>query len=76
MKIAVIVHPGNKRPRIEKDLFGQLHVYVKEPPLEGKANFAVIQSLADHFNVSRSQIVLKSGHKSKIKIFEIEGGEF
>ena len=71
MKLAVIVHPNNKRPRIEKDLFGQIHVYVKEPPLDGKANLAVIESLADYFHIAKSLIEFKSGHKSKIKIFEL-----
>lgn len=48
MKISVITHPNNKRPRVEEDLTGQLHVYVSAPPLEGKANAAVINALTDH----------------------------
>lgn len=71
MKISVIVHPNSKKPRIEKDLLGTLHVYVKDPPLDGKANQAVIEALAEHFRVSKSQIKLLSGFKSKIKVLEI-----
>ncbi len=71
MKITVIAHPNAKRPRIEKDLLGTLHVYVNAPPLEGKANRAVEEALAKHFNVKISQIELISGHKSKNKTFEI-----
>ncbi|KKP80897.1 MAG: hypothetical protein UR81_C0013G0023 [Candidatus Levybacteria bacterium GW2011_GWB1_35_5] len=71
MKITVIAHPNAKRPRIEKDLLGTIHVYVKEPPLEGKANNAIINALENHFNVKRSNIILTNGDKSKNKTFEI-----
>lgn len=71
MKISVIVHPNAKKARIEKDLLDMLHVYVNEPPLGGQANQAVIESLAKHFGVKRNQVFLESGHKTKIKIFDI-----
>jgi uncharacterized protein YggU (UPF0235/DUF167 family) len=71
MKIKVITHPNSRHPRIEKDLLGDLNVYVHEPPLEGKANSAVAHALAKHFNVPNSFIILVKGEKSKIKIFEI-----
>lgn len=71
MKITVIAHPNAKKPRIEKDLLGTLHVYVNQPPLEGKANRAVIEALADYFKVKRNAVILLSGEKSKNKIFEI-----
>lgn len=71
MKIAIIAHPNAKRPRIEKDLLGTLHVYVNAPPLEGKANRAIEEALADHFKVKRTQVDLISGQKSKNKLFEI-----
>lgn len=71
MIITIIVHPNSKKPRIEKDLLGSLHVYVNQPPLEGKANKAVIESLAEHFKVSKSRIALVRGEKSKLKTFEV-----
>jgi hypothetical protein len=72
VKVAIITHPNSKKPRIEKDLLGSLHVYVSEPPLEGKANQAVIKSLAEYFKVKKNQVRLLSGEKSKNKIVEIE----
>jgi uncharacterized protein (TIGR00251 family) len=69
MKISVIAHPNAKRPRIEKDLLDTLHVYVSEPPLEGKANKAVIEALAEYFHTKKSQVILLSGEKSKNKNF-------
>ena len=71
MKIKVTAHPNAKKPRVEKDLLGTLHVYVNAPPLEGKANKAVIQMLSEYFNVSKGKITLASGAKSKHKTFSI-----
>jgi hypothetical protein len=71
MKLSIIAHPNAKRPRIEKDLLGTLHVYVSQPPLEGKANQAVIEALAKYFQVKKSQVLLVSGERSKNKTFEV-----
>ena len=71
LKISVTVHPNSRKPRIEKDLFGALHVYVSAPPLEGKANSAAIESLANYLEVKKSHVVLLSGHTSKYKLFSI-----
>ena len=71
MKLSIIAHPNTKNPRIEKDLLGATHVYVNNPPLEGKANRAVVEALAKHFEVSRGKVILLWGEKSKNKVFEI-----
>lgn len=71
MKITIIVHPNSKKARIEKDLFDSIHVYVNEPPLEGKANQATIEALAEYYRTSKSKVKLISGDKSKHKLFEI-----
>jgi len=71
VKISVVAHPNSKKPRLVKDLLGTLHVYVSQPPLEGKANNAVIETLAEYFSVKKSNVVLISGEKSKHKVFEI-----
>ncbi len=46
-------------------------VCVKEPALEGKANNAVIEELAKHYDVPKSSVKLKSGVSSKYKLFTI-----
>jgi len=71
MNISVIAHPNAKNPRIEKDLLNVLHVYVHAPPLEGKANTAVIEALVDYFKTKKSNLLFLRGQKSKIKTFEI-----
>jgi uncharacterized protein len=71
VKVVVIAHPNSKRPRVEKDMLEALHVYVSKPPLEGKANRALIESLAKYFKVNKNSVMLLSGEKSKNKVFEI-----
>jgi uncharacterized protein YggU (UPF0235/DUF167 family) len=71
MKLTVFAHPNSKKPRVEKDLFGSLHVYVNQPPLEGKANRAVIEALAGYLKIAKSKISLVRGEKSKQKTFAI-----
>ena len=71
MKITIIAHPNSKKPRVEKDLLETIHVYISEPPLEGKANNAIRESLAKYFSIKKSSVLLISGKKSKNKVFEI-----
>lgn len=59
---------GFNNDREDKVLY---KVFVKEEPIDGKANNAVIRVLADYFNVPKSLIHLISGHTYKQKIFEV-----
>jgi len=72
MKIFVKVKPSSKEDKIEKISETNFVVAVKAPPIQGKANRAVISALADYFNIPRSQIKLALGATGKNKIFEID----
>lgn len=71
MKIAVKVHPHSKKPHINKDATGTLNVYVTQPAIDNQANIAVIDALAQYFQIKKSAVQLITGTKSKIKMFEI-----
>lgn len=71
MKIAVVVHPNSKKPRIEEDLMKVLHVYVSAPPLNGKANREVVEVLAKYFKTKKSNVFLIRGERIKHKVFKI-----
>lgn len=71
MKVNIIAHTNAKTPRIDGDLLGTLHVYVNEPPIDGRANAAITTLLAKYLNVNRPQVIMVSGEKSKNKTFEI-----
>ena len=71
MKIEVLVKPRSSREKVEETGVNQYTVWVHEPPIENKANLAVIALLARHLNVSKSQISLFKGSKGKHKVFEV-----
>ena len=70
-KITIIAHPSTKKPRVEKDMLGALHIYVREPALEGRANGAMRKALADYMQVKENQLMLISGAKKKQKTYAI-----
>ena len=50
----------------------QITIGIKSKPIKGEANKEIIKKLAKHFGVSMSLIQIKSGHKSKQKIIQIQ----
>jgi uncharacterized protein len=50
----------------------QITIGIKSKPSNGEANKEIIKKLAKHFKTSTSLIQIKSGHKSKHKIIQIQ----
>lgn len=73
MKIEVRVKPGARQPEVEKQADGSFLVKVKERATEGRANEAVVEALAEYFDVPKSRVAILRGHKSRIKIIELTG---
>jgi len=65
------VHPNTKSRRVEKDLLGNLHVYVNQPPIEGRANKVVVEMLAEYFGKRKSSVRIVGGERAKVKLIEI-----
>ncbi|MDD4989757.1 MAG: DUF167 domain-containing protein [Candidatus Pacebacteria bacterium] len=71
MKIQVKVKTKAKKELVEKVKENSFLVSVKELPLEGKANAAVVKALARYFKIPQVRVLITSGHKSKQKIVEV-----
>ena len=71
MLIKVKVFPASKEEKIIKKKEDSFEVKVKEKPIRGEANRAVIDVLSNFFNVSRNKVKLIKGFKQRNKIFEI-----
>ncbi len=71
MKVFVKVYPNSKEEKITKLQDGGFEIRTKAQAKDGKANKAVIASLAEYFNISKSLVNIKAGHSSKTKIVEI-----
>lgn len=71
MKLSIKVKPGSRQEKVEKTIDGYI-AYVKEQPLENKANRALVKLLSEYFNIPKSRIMILSGLKAKKKIIEIK----
>lgn len=71
MKIFVSVKPGAKEEKVFRLDETHFKVSVKEPPVDGRANWAVIRTLADYFKKPVSSLRIVSGQASRQKTFEI-----
>lgn len=70
MRISIKVKPKSRERKIEKTDNGYI-VYIKEQPIENRANIASIKLLSKYFNIPKSKINILAGIKSKNKIIEI-----
>ncbi len=71
MKIFVTAKPRSHEDRVEQIDADHFVVSVKAPPIEGRANRAITQALADFFHVAPSLVRLTSGATSRQKVFDI-----
>lgn len=72
MKLQITLKPNAKQEKVEKISATEFRVAVKAPPLEGKANLALVKLLAKYFQVPQSSIRIISGLKSKRKLVEVQ----
>jgi len=71
--LRVRINPRSSRNRITGWQDGVLSVKLTAPPVEGAANKAAVEFLADQLGIKKSQISLVSGQTAREKTFEITG---
>lgn len=69
--ISVKISSGQSRISGEQD--GAIRVEVNAPPVEGKANAAVIKLIARSLDVAPSRVSIIAGEKSKKKRISVSG---
>lgn len=70
MKISVKVIPGAKK-NLWKEEAGEIKVYLTAPPVDNKANVALVKFVAKQYNVKTSAVTILQGLKSRKKIISI-----
>jgi uncharacterized protein (TIGR00251 family) len=75
--LAVRAQPGAKKTAIT-GVYGdgataQLKISVQAPPLEGRANQALIAYLAELFSLPKNAVELVTGELSRSKVFLLRG---
>ena len=71
--ITVKVTPRSSRSQIVGIETGWLRVRLQAPPVDGKANVALIALLAKTLNISKSSITLLSGDTARVKRVQLQG---
>jgi len=70
---AVKVQPRARKDAITGTVGDALKLALTAPPVEGKANQAVIEFFAEFFEIPRSSVSIASGETSRNKVIRVWG---
>lgn len=70
--IRLKVKPASRVDELIEQADGTWLARVKAPPVDGKANAAVIGLVASHFGLRKSQVTIKSGASARMKSVTLE----
>ena len=70
---AVKIHPRAKKNAITGEVGDALKLALTAPPVEGRANEACIEFLANLLKVPRSSVTIASGETSRRKVIRVVG---
>ena len=71
MKFFVHTKPNSREEKVEKIDETHFKISVTEPPVDDKANRAVIRAFADYLQIPPSRLDIVSGRTARNKIVEI-----
>lgn len=71
MIYSVVVKPNSKKGPLVVGDGEELIVYLREKPVDGAANAALIKLLSEHFHVAKTRIEIKSGAHGRKKLVTI-----
>ncbi len=71
MKLFITAKPGASKESVEKTDETHFVVAVKEPPVQGRANAAIIKALANFLDVAPSRVRIIAGTISRQKTIEV-----
>ncbi|MFH1646013.1 MAG: DUF167 domain-containing protein [Candidatus Omnitrophota bacterium] len=72
MKVSVSVQPRSSKEAVVKNSDGTYKVYLKQSPVDGKANKSLISVLAEYFNTKKRSVKIITGITGRKKIIEID----
>jgi hypothetical protein len=71
--LTVRIHPGARKNAITGTHNAALKISLTTPPIEGRANEALIAFLADRLRIQKSRMALITGTTSRSKTLRITG---
>ncbi|MBI2359264.1 MAG: DUF167 domain-containing protein [Deltaproteobacteria bacterium] len=70
-RISVTAKPQASQESVKRISPGEYLVSVLAPPRDGKANRAIVELLARHFSVAKTDVKILRGHSGRKKLVEI-----
>jgi uncharacterized protein (TIGR00251 family) len=67
------IQPGAKKSEITGLHGDALKLRLAAPPVDGKANEALVGFIAERLGLARSAVTLRIGHTSRRKVLEVSG---
>ncbi|HLO62448.1 MAG TPA: DUF167 domain-containing protein [Azonexus sp.] len=67
------IQPGAKKTEFAGLHGDALKIRLAAPPVDGKANDALVKFIAETLGLARSAVTLKSGQTSRRKVLEVSG---
>lgn len=67
------IQPGAKKTAVAGRHGDALKIRLAAPPVDGKANAALLEFIADALGLPKAAVKLKSGHTSRRKVMEVDG---
>ena len=73
ISLTLHIQPGAKKTEFAGLHGDALKIRLAAPPVDGKANEALIRFIADTLGLAKSAVSLKSGQTSRRKVVEVQG---
>ena len=75
LSLTLHIQPGAKKTEFAGLHGDALKIRLAAPPVDGKANEALVRFLADVLDLPKSAVTLKSGQTSRRKVLEVTGSD-
>ena len=73
LTLTLHIQPGARKTEFAGQHGDALKIRLAAPPVDGKANEALLRFLAEALDLPKSAVVLKNGQSSRRKVVEVSG---
>jgi len=75
LTLTLHIQPGARKTEVAGEHGDALKIRLAAPPVDGKANTALLEFVAERLGVAKSAVTLKSGQTSRRKVVEVSGAD-
>ncbi|KYG67674.1 DUF167 family protein [Bdellovibrio bacteriovorus] len=75
VRLHLFIQPKSSKNEVVGPHNGELKIKITAPPVDGKANEALIEFLSDYFDIPKRQVVLVKGDTGRHKTVDLMGVE-